>query len=55
MKVFKYKKDGKLYKIEMVSLPKYTGEWTCAIPIKGNGKTIKDPDIKKDFTLVYED
>ena len=57
MKIFRNKKDGKLYLIYKVSPPKVLGKWYEAEPYNHSGIKIKfsdEKDIEKKFVLVSE-
>lgn len=47
MKIFRNKKDKKLYVIRLVSPMMYLGSWFQAYPYKWNGKIKKNARIKK--------
>ena len=53
MKIFRRKKDKKLYLVYYVSPMKYTGRWYEAVPYLWNGKIVtRINNFEKEFVLV---
>ena len=53
MKIYKSKLDNKLYTIQLVSPPKYTGSWYDAVPYQHLGKIQQKINLK-DYVQVSQ-